>query len=180
MTLALVVAIAAPVAWTQEEEKSSLSDSQIERMHKRKAQEAWARDQKKMKKSLFAEMERDYQVINKKYRDPEIKDILKSFLEKYKNGNRVGCAVMYLAQKSGGADREKYLKRAIKDFSKSYYLDGCNVGGLARLYLASHYKRTGKDSEAEKLVEEIKKDYSGAQNHSGKPIIDQALSLTKS
>ena len=125
----------------------------------------------------MAAMEKDYQEINAKYKDPEVIEILERFLKKYKEGNRVGCATMYLAQKSGSATRGKVLQKAIDDFSDAYYLDGCNVGGLARLYLASHYKKTGDDRKAEKLIDEIEKDYEDAQDHSGKPIIEMAQAL---
>ena len=63
------------------------------------------------------------------------------------------------------------------EFSDAYYLDGCSVGGLARLYLASHYKRGGDDREAEKLIEEIEGDYEDAQDDSGRPIIEMAQAL---
>ena len=69
------------------------------------------------------------------------------------------------------------MKTAMDDFSDCYYLNGCSVGGLSRLYLASHYKRTGKNEEALKLIEEIEKDYKDAQDHSGRPIIDMALAM---
>ena len=104
-------------------------------------------------------------------------EILERFLKKYKEGNRVGCATMYLAQKSGSATREKVLQKAIDDFSDAYYLDGCRVGGLARLHLASHYKKTGDERKAEKLIKEIEEDYEDAQDHSGKPIIEMAQAL---
>ncbi|MGI9241436.1 MAG: hypothetical protein ACR2RV_11590 [Verrucomicrobiales bacterium] len=184
MTLMALVfsTLAEPCLARDEDEKKvkKMSDSQKERMHrrnKREAQEAWARDVKKRSRAEMQEMEKDYQEINAKYKDPEIMEILERFLKKYKKGNRVGCATMYLAQKSGGKDREKLLKKAIDDFSDAYYLDGCNVGGLARLYLASHYKRAGDDREAEKLIEEIEEDYDDAQDHSGKPIIEMAQAL---
>ena len=57
---------------------------------------------------------------------------------------------MYLAQKTGAPDREKLLTRAIENHSDAYYLDGCSVGDLARLYLASLYAREGRKTEAEK------------------------------
>lgn len=171
------VAVVQPSPARDKDDKAvkKLSESQIERMHKRnkrKAEEAWARDAKKRSRDEMAAMEKDYQEINAKYKDPEIMEILERFLKKYKEGNRVGCATMYLAQKSGSATREKVLQKAIDDFSDAYYLDGCNVGGLARLYLASHYKKMGDDRKAEKLIDEIEKDYEDAQDHSGKPIID--------
>jgi len=169
-----------PAKDRDEKKVKTMSDSQKERMHKRnkrKAQEAWARDVKKRSRDEMKEMEKDYQEINAKYKDPEIMEILERFLKKYKEGNRVGCATMYLAQKSGGRDREKLLKKAIDDFSDAYYLDGCNVGGLARLYLASNYKRAGDDRAAEKLIGEIEEDYEDAQDHSGRPIIEMAQAL---
>ncbi|MCB1097927.1 MAG: hypothetical protein R3F19_19745 [Verrucomicrobiales bacterium] len=165
-----------------ESQESSFSETQLERLHKRNkrnAETAWAKDEKKMSKKEFAEMERDYQQINKNYKASDIKEVIGNFLKKYKEGNRVGCATLYLAQKSSGDAREALLKTAIENFSDSYYLDGCNVGGLARLYLASYYKQTGKNSDAERLIAEIKKDYKDAQDHSGKPILDAAQALAK-
>ena len=159
-----------------------MSDSQIERMHKRnkrEAEKAWAVDQKEMKGDVFQQMETDYQEINTKYREPEIKEIIERFLLKYKEGNRVGCARMYLAQKTGGPDREKLLEKTIKENSESYYLDGCCVGGLARFYLASLYMKEGEKNKAKKWIAEIEKDYADAQDHSGKPIIDMARALQK-
>ena len=74
---------------------------------------------------------------------------------------------MYLAQKSGGAEREKLLEKCVKDFSDAYYLDGCSVGGLSRLYLAAYYQQNGKDSAVKKLVDEIEKNYAEATDHGG-------------
>lgn len=159
-----------------------LSESQLERNYKRNkraAEKAWETDEKKFKDEEFRQMEADYQVINDKYRDPEIKTIIKNFLEKYEEGNRVGCALMYLAQKTGGPDREKLLLKAIEEHSDAYYLNGCSVGAMARLYLASLYTREGKKDEAGKWIAEIEEDYEDAQDHSRKPIIEAAWALKK-
>jgi len=164
------------------DERKPMSERKIERMRKRNhrhAQEAWARDKKNFRSKKFEEMEKDYQEINDKYREPESAEIIERFLKKYKTGNRVGCATMYLAQKSRGKDRENLLKKAIADFSDCYYLNGCCVGGIARLYLAGYYQQTGDKSEAEKLVKEIEKDYATAQDHRKNPIIDQLGELGK-
>ena len=160
-----------------------MSEREIERMHKRnkrEAESAWARDKKQFKRDEFSQLETDYQEINDKYRNPEIMEIIERFLKKYKEGNRVGCAKMYLAQKTGTRGKEDILEEVINDHSDAYYLNGCSVGGLARLHLASHYKRTGDERKMKKMVEEIEADYETAQDHSGKPIVEMARSLLKS
>jgi Ni/Co efflux regulator RcnB len=51
-----------------------MSDSQKERMHKknkRNADEAWAKDKKKRSRDEMAEMEKDYQEIEKNYKDAQ-------------------------------------------------------------------------------------------------------------
>jgi hypothetical protein len=152
-----------------------MSEREIERMHKRnkrEAETAWAKDKRAFKRDEFAQLETDYQEINDKYRNPEISEIIERFLEKYKKGNRVGCAKMYLAQKTGGRAKEGVLKDVIDNHSEAYYLNGCSVGGIARLHLAGYYKRSGDDRKAKKLVEEIEADYATAQDHSGKPIVE--------
>ena len=179
-TLTALFAVLIPLSHAAD--PKPMSESQIERMHKRNqrnAERAWAIDQKKMKRDEFRQMEIDYQEINDKYKEPEIKEIIERFLLKYKEGNRVGCALMYLAQKTGGPDRETLLLRAIEEHSDAYYLNGCNVGGMARLYLASLYMREGKKAEAERWIAEIEKDFDDAQDHSGKPIVEMARALRK-
>jgi len=166
----------------KEEDKSARSKQDMERIrarNKRKAEEAWARDQKKRNAKDYAEMERQYQEINQNFKAANVKGLLEAFIEKWKDGNRAGCATLYLAQKSGGAEREKLLEKCVKDFSDAYYLDGCSVGGLSRLYLASHYQQNGKASAAKKLVEEIEKSYAEAADHSGGLIVDQLGELKK-
>lgn len=141
-----------------------------------KAKVAWDQDMKTFAKD-FTELEKEYQEINQKYKSPEIKDLLAKFIEKWKTGNRVGCATLYLAQKSGGELREKLLLQCAGEFSDAWYLDGTQVGGLGRLYLASHYKKAGKPDEVKRLVEEIRNDFATSQNHSREMIVDALKEL---
>ncbi len=147
--------------------------------NKAKAKTAWATDQKKLGAKEFTEMEKEYQEINTNYKMPEVKDLLEKFIAKWKTGNRVGCATLYLAQKSSGETRETLLKKCAGEFSDTWYLDGTQVGGLGRLYLASHYKKTGKADETTKLVAELKKDFPAAQDHSRRRLVDQLAELEK-
>lgn len=153
--------------------------ARIRERNLRKAQEAWARDQKKRSAKEYAEMESEYQNINQNYKTPQVKSLLSDFIKKWKDGNRVGCATLYLAQKSSGDEREKLLETCVKKFSDAYYLDGCSVGGLSRLYLASHLNQFGKKAAAKKLIGEIEKDYAEAFDHNGKLVIEQMEELKK-
>jgi hypothetical protein len=182
LAAAILIALCPSAQCADDDAPKPMSERDIERMHKRnkrEAESAWARDKKQMKRDEFAQMETDYQEINDKYRNPEIVEIIERFLKKYKKGNRVGCAKLYLAQKTGSQGKENILKEVIKDHSDAYYLNGCSVGGLARLHLAAHYKRSGDDRKAKKMAEEIEKDYATAQDQSGKPIVEQARALVK-
>ncbi|HWB05645.1 MAG TPA: hypothetical protein VG796_21680 [Verrucomicrobiales bacterium] len=167
---------------TKEKEKPARSAQELERIHQRnhrKAEEAWGEDKKKRSAKDFAQLETEYQEINKNYKSPNVKSLLEAFIKKWKDGNRVGCATLYLAQKSSGPEKEKLLETCIKKFSDAYYLNGCSVGGLARLQLAAWCQQSGKASEAKKLIEEIEKSYADAEDHSNNIIGDQAAALKK-
>lgn len=73
---------------------------------------------------------------------------------------------------SEGDQRLEYLRRAVKDFSDCYYLDGCQVGGYARLVLASTLEGLGKKDEAARLLEEIRTNYQSATDHRGRRLVD--------
>jgi hypothetical protein len=77
-----------------------------------------------------------------------------------------------MGQMSTGEEQEEYLRLAIKDFGDCYYGNGVQVGAYARLYLAYHYKKIGKDKEAQLLFDEIRNNYPDAVNHKGKPLIE--------
>ncbi len=166
----------------KEKDNPARSASDLQRIrdrNRRKAQEAWAQDKKKRSAKEYAEMESEYQEINKNFKAANVKDLLEAFIKKWKDGNRVGCATLYLAQKTGGPGREKLLQTCIDEFSDTYYLNGCSVGGLSRLFMASWYQQNGKASQAKKVIEEIEKSYADAQDQIGNIIGDLASELKK-
>ncbi len=118
------------------------------------------------------EIEELYQSANSNLKAPDAKTKLLSLVEKYPKANRSGCAMMYLGQSAEGAEKEKYLKRAIADFGDCFYGDGVQVGAYARYYLGYYYQEAGKTTEAKALFDEIRKDYPDAVNHKGKPLVD--------
>ena len=118
------------------------------------------------------EIERLYQIVGNEAGTPKAKETLEILLEKYPKANRTGCALQYVGQAPSGRKKEAYLTRVIKDFGDCYYGDGVQVGAYARFYLAAHYAKTGKRSEAKALFDEFRKDYPDAVNHKGKLLAD--------
>ncbi len=132
-----------------------------------------ARDKKIYSEQELSEIEQLYQVANKKWNSQEAEDSLEKLIARYAKANRTGCAVLYLGQMSEGEQKEEYLKRAIKDFGDCMYGDGVRVGTFARYLLAMHYKETGKEDEAKRLIAELIKDYPDAVGHNGELLIEQ-------
>lgn len=176
--IATIAATLSPLAVPAQQpaEAKKPSDAKLERIHrnnKRKAEEMMVRDSRVVSPRDMNDLEQTYQIANRSPRTPEGIEALKKVVEKYPRSNRAGCAALYLGRWTQGEDQERYLKLAIDQYSKSYYLDGTSVGGYARVILGQLYKQAGKEAEANKLFDEIRKDYADAQSHSGDLIIDQ-------
>src|SRR5688500_13858922 len=81
-----------------------------------------ARAQERMREDLAIYSREDmralealYQSANRDLSAPEAKATLQKVVKDYPRSNRAGSAILYLAQLSSGAERETYLKKAIKD-----------------------------------------------------------------
>ncbi len=133
-----------------------------------KARERMRKDSKIYTKGQQQEIEKLYQVANRKWRTDEGKESLEKLIKNFDKANRTGCALLYLGQMSQGLQRENYLQRAIADFSDCYYGDGVQVGPYARFYLAYHYKEKGMEKQAADLFKEIATKYPDAIDHKGK------------
>ena len=156
--------------------KSEINDRKREkalRDNDRAAEQAMARDMKLYNTREFRELETDYQAASARFREPDAKTTLEAFVKKWtKGGNRVGCATLYLAQRSSGDDRERLLRECMTKHDESYYLNGARVGGLARLYLWSHLLGNGKADEAAKVRTEIEAKYALCNDHGGRLLIE--------
>lgn len=165
-----------PLPAQQPKDPAAVSDrklEQIQRKNRRNAEEAMARDNRMFSPKEMADLEQTYQIANKNTRSPEAIEALKKVVTTYEKSNRAGCAALYLGRWTQGEDQEKYLKLAIEKYSKCYYLDGTSVGGYARFILGSLYAQAGKEADAKKLFEEIRKSYDDATDHSGKLLVAQ-------
>jgi hypothetical protein len=158
------------------EEKSPITERKREkalRDNDREAEQAMARDMKLYNNREFRELETDYQAASARFREADAKTALEAFLKKWpKGGNRVGCATLYLAQRSSGEERERLLRECMAKHDECYFLNGARVGGLARLYLWNHLLGTGKADEAAKVRAEIETKYALCNDHSSKLLID--------
>jgi hypothetical protein len=118
------------------------------------------------------EIEDLYQTANKDLKAPGATDTLKQLIHKYPKSNRAGCAALYLAQMSSGADREAYLKKAVADHSDARYGDGTQVGAFGRALLATYYANAGRTEDAQRVAAEVTKLFPGAVDHSGVRLAD--------
>ncbi len=159
-----------------EEKSSGAKDVDVERRRARLRaafEKRMARDKATYSDRELSEIEELYQVANKKWQSQEARDSLEKLIAKYSKANRTGCAVLYLGQMSDGAQKERYLKRALEDFSNCMYGDGVRVGAFARYLLAMHYEEIDKKDEAKRLIAELIKGYPDAIGHDGKLLIEQ-------
>lgn len=144
-----------------------------------------ARAQERMRQDLsiysredFRALEELYQSANRNLRAPEAKAILERVVKEYPKSNRAGSAILYLAQLSSGAERERHLKAAIEDHGDTWYGDGVQVGAFARAQLAQYYAATGRLEDARKLAKEVEDRFPGAVDHGGRPLADLLRNIT--
>lgn len=138
-----------------------------------------ARAQERMRQDLaiysgedLRALEALYQSANRDLSAPGAKDTLQRVVKEYPKSNRAGSAILYLAQLSSGAEREAYLKAAIKDHGDTWYGNGVQVGAFARAQLASFYAATDRVSDARKLAKEVVERFPGAVDHRGQPLVN--------
>lgn len=131
-----------------------------------------AQDRSKYTDEQLREAEELYQVANQKWGSAEASESLQTMIKKYPDINRTGCATLYVAQKSEGDQRVKYLRDCIEKFNDCFYGDGVQVGVYARFLLAQYYTTKAKKDEAAVLYAEIKTKYPEAVDHSGKLLIE--------
>jgi len=138
-----------------------------------------AQDQEKYSPEQLREAEQLYQVANQKWGSPEATESLQTMLKKYPDINRTGCATLYVAQRSEGDDRAKYLQECIEKHNDCFYGDGVQVGVYARFLLAEDYRSQGEKEKAEALYNEIKAKYPDAVDHGGKLLVDSIKADSK-
>lgn len=135
-------------------------------------------DREKYSAEQLKDAEDLYQIANNDWRSDGARAALKAMIEKYPDINRTGCAVLYMGQMSRDAgEAEHRFRQAIDDYSDCWYLNGAQVGGLARLYLAGKYAREGRLDEAGKLLDEIEQDYPNAIDHRGRLLSSHVRAL---
>ncbi|MBS1585695.1 MAG: tetratricopeptide repeat protein [Bacteroidetes bacterium] len=101
------------------------------------------------------------------------KKLLDSVVTLYPQLNRAGCAQLYRAQLESGQEKERLLKDCISRFGSCYYLDGAQVRPLAIFQLASYYRNAGNKESAQKLFDQLRKEYPDAVGHDGGLLVDE-------
>jgi hypothetical protein len=136
------------------------------------AQARMQQDRQSFGPAQVKEIEDLYQTANKDLKAPGAKDTLLQLVQKYPKSNRAGCAVLYLAQMSTGAERERFLTQAIADHADARYGDGTQVGAFGRALLATYYAAAGRAEEARRVADEVIRLFPGAVDHSGARLAD--------
>jgi hypothetical protein len=141
-----------------------------------KFEKKMVQDQAKYSAEQLREAEQLYQVANQKWGSPEAAESLETMIKKYPDVNRTGCATLYVAQRSKGEERAKYLRACVEQFNDCFYGDGVQVGAYARLLLADFYQAKGEKDEAAALFGELKAHYPDAVDHGGNLLINSIKS----
>jgi len=131
-----------------------------------------ARDQARYTPEQLREAEGLYQIANQKWGTPEATESLQAMIKKYPDINRTGCAMLYIAQKSQGNERAKYLQDCIEKFGDCMYGDGVQVGAYARFLLAEDCRSKSDDKKAAALYAEIRTKYADAIDHGGQLLVE--------
>lgn len=129
-------------------------------------------DQRRFTAEQLREIEGMYQSAKQAAVTDEMAAAFQPLMEKYPAANRTGCAVLLLARLKTGAGRTDLLQRAIKEHGDAYFLDGTNVGGVARLMLAQDAETAGRDADARRWRDEIRRDYAGELDFGAVPLVD--------
>jgi hypothetical protein len=138
-----------------------------------------AQDQAKYTTEQLRDAEQLYQVANQKWGSTEAIESLQTMIKKYPDINRTGCAMLYVAQKSQGDERARYLRDCIEKFNDCFYGDGVQVGAYARFLLAADYLSKGEQDKAAALHKEIQTQYADAIDHSGKLLVESFKAESK-
>jgi tetratricopeptide (TPR) repeat protein len=131
-----------------------------------------AQDRDKYAQEDLIEAEKLYSVVSQKGGTPEAADSFATLLKKYPDNDRVGCALLYIAQRAHGDERIKDLQECIDKYGDCIYGDGVEAGAFARYLLAKEYSSKGDTKQAAALAEEIKNKYSDAIDHGGNLLVD--------
>jgi TolA-binding protein len=132
----------------------------------------FAQDREKFAPEELIEAEKLYSIISQKGGTPEAADSFATLLKKYPDNDRVGCALLYIAQRAHGDERIKDLQECIDKYSDCIYGDGVEVGAFARYLLAKEYSSKGDTKQAAALAEDIKNKYTDAIDHGGNLLVD--------
>ncbi|MBK8035650.1 MAG: M48 family metalloprotease [Verrucomicrobiaceae bacterium] len=164
--------IAALERRVRELETQLQSKSRLERLRERAASLAHARvkaDEARFSVAELREIERLYQEAKQKETGVDIAAAFAPLIERFPASNRAGCAVLLLARLSSGPERAALLARAASQHAGDYFLDGTNVGGVARLMQAQDAQ---DPAEARKWREEILSRFAEELDFGAVPLAD--------
>lgn len=137
-----------------------------------KARQRMAKDREAHSGEELRKIERLYQTANRNWRSPEAREAMKQLVENYKDVNRTGCAMLYLARMSTGDERGELLTKAMEEYADCFYGDGTQVGPYAMFLLGVHLRESGDDDTAQALFDTLRAEAPDAIKHGGQRLVD--------
>lgn len=139
-----------------------------------------AEDRKKFSAATLKEIEDLYQIANDQPKTQAAAEALKEIVrnETFSGANRVGCALVYLADiPSESANAMHYLQKAIDEYFNSWYGSSVQVGPLAQYKLGALYLKKGKTDDANELFTLIETDSPDSLDHDGITLLQKINQL---
>lgn len=164
-------------------EQQLKAKSRLEALRERAIQRAHERaraEERRFSAEQLREIERLYQEAKRADTGEGLARGFQPLLDRFPSANRTGCAILLMARVTQGEAREALLKRAIREHGDACFLDGTNVGGVARLMLAQDAGAAGRADEARRLRDEIAKGFSNELDFGAVPLVDVISAPTTS
>lgn len=138
---------------------------------KERAQRRMMKDLEIFNKEELVEINALYDDIHANYQTGGGRKSFRDLVKKYPNSNRTGCAMLLVAELSGGKKREECLFRVIKEFNDCWFSDGVQTGAYARYLLGLYYMEKKQDLKADLLFKQIRTVFPDAVDHNGDLLI---------
>ena len=156
-------------------EQQIKAKSRLELLRERavgRAHERVRAEEQRFSAEQLREIERLYQEAKKAGTGEELVREFQPLLDRFPSANRTGCAVLLMARVSQGEARKALLTRAIQHHGDACFLDGTNVGGVARLMLAQDAEAAGRTADALRWKDEIEKSFPHELDFGAVPLVD--------
>ena len=170
----LMVACGAMIVSGQEEKKEDAQEQSLPPQRTLKELYAAARARIARDAMFYSREERiEIDKLYKSWKTKKGKErqaVAITMLRRFPKANPTGCVQYLLALDSARQKRIRLLKQVIQNHNDCWFVNGMQVGAMARYHLINILMETGKQEESEKYREELKTSFPDAIDGTGKRI----------